>query len=489
MRPYTPQPRQKIFHAAGAQEILYGGQAGGGKSYCLRWDAIDYCLNLPGFFAGLFRETLPMLEENHISFIREELQILSSFYGQKIGSYNETRKKVEFINGSTMRFKHLEYDKDVNDIQGWELNGAYVDEGAQMSPYRLGYIKSRIRLGQKMERWQAMAKEEPKMQPYLERVPRYCIGSNPGGPSHHWLKENFIDPAPPETQFEIKTKRGTKKTRIFIPASMRDNRYLDENYEDQFDELPEWQQRQLRDGDWDVVPGAFFDCWSPDNTIKPFKIPDHWTRIQACDWGFATPFWIGEFVVSDGTPVEDREGNEITYPEECLILVWEWYGQESHNKGLRMDAALVAQEIQGRGQPEIAVADESMWNHHDSGPSPAEKFASNGVYFGRADRDRILGWQEMYSRIRNNMLLCFDTCRAAIRTIPSVQTDDKKPEDVDKKGEDHPCDGIRYACMARPYKTVKKEKPPPWWTQEQTFTFDQIMKSREKGSAWRPEII
>jgi len=489
MKPYIPQPRQLLLHSAKAQEILYGGQAGGGKSYGGRWDVIDFCLNLPGLFGAIFRKTLPMLEENHITFIREELEILSSIYGIRVGSYNETRKRVEFVNGSFIRFKHLEYDKDVNDIQGWELNYPYVDEGAQMTPYQLGYIKSRIRLGNKLDRWKAMAKQEPKMLPYIERLPRFLITSNPGGPAHHWLKENFIDPAPPEQQFEIESKRGNKRTRIFIPASMRDNSYLDDNYEDQFDELPEWQQKQLRDGDWNVVPGAFFDSWSPENVIRPFKVPSHWTRLWGMDWGFATPFWIGEFVVSDGKPVEDLEGNEITYPEECLILVWEWYGRESGNKGLRMDAGMVAQEIQLRGQPDIAVADESMWNHHDSGPSPAEKMANNGVYFSRADRERILGWQEMYFRIKTNMLLSFDTCREFIRTVPTVQHDDKKPEDVDKKGEDHPCDGTRYVCMARPFKSVKKKKKPDWWTQTQMPTFNEIMKSREPSTAWSPEII
>jgi hypothetical protein len=487
--PYQPQPRQKAFHEALADEILYGGQAGGGKSYCLRWDAIDFCLNLPGFFAGLFRETLPMLEENHITFIREELQILQAFYGHKVGAYNETRKKVEFVNGSVIRFKHLEYDKDVHDIQGWELSGAYVDEGAQMSPYRLGYIKSRVRLGNRMDKWKAMAEEEPQMLPFIQRSPRYAIGSNPGGPAHHWLKENFIDPSAPEKPFEITTKRGNKRTRIFIPASMYDNEYLDENYEDQFDELPEWQQKQLRDGDWNVVPGAFFDCWSPENVIKPFKIPDHWTRIWGVDWGFATPFWIGEFVVSDGEEVEDQEGNKITFPEEALILVGEWYGRESHNKGIRMDARLVAEEIESRGQPEIAVADESMWNHHDAGPSPAEKFSAAGVYLSRADRDRILGWQEMYSRIKNNMLLAVNTCTEFIRTTPSVQHDDKKPEDVDKKGEDHPQDGTRYVCMARPYKTTKKQPKPDWWTVQQKMTFNDVMEQRKPSSSWEPEII
>lgn len=468
-----------------------GNSAGGGKSYALRWDAIDFCINLPGFFAGLFRETLPMLEENHITFIREELGQLESAYRQKIGTYNETRKKVEFANGSILRFKHLEYDKDVNDIQGWELNGAYIDEGAQMSPYRLGYVKSRIRTGQKLFQWREMAKTVPAMLPFIERTPRFCIGSNPGGMSHHYLKDMFVTPAPSETLFEVETKRGTKKTRIFIPAGMRDNRYLDENYEDQFDDLPEWQQKQLRDGDWDVVPGAFFDCWSPQNVIKPFQIPDHWTRVWSIDWGFATPFWIGEFVISDGKPVLNKEGKEVTFPEECMIQVWEWYGAApGYNKGLRMDAAQVAMQLKEHGeQPQIAVADESMWNHHDSGPSPAEKFANAGVYFMRADRERVLGWQEMYSRMKHRMLLFVDTCRASVTTIPALRADDKKPEDVLKGPEDHAGDGVRMACMARPYKTMKAVKKPDWWTVPQSYTFDQIRTMREQPKSWKPEII
>lgn len=82
-----------------------------------------------------------------------------------------------------------------------------------------------------------------------------------------------------------------------------------------------------------------------------------------------------------------------------------------------------------------------------------------------------------------------DTCREFIRTTPSVQHDDKKPEDVDKKGEDHPQDGTRYVCMARPYKTTKKKKPPDWWTVPQVLTFNDVMKSSEKSGQWKPEII
>lgn len=493
--PYVPQERQKLFHTTLANEILYGGQAGGGKSYCLRWDLVDICLSLPGAFCGLFRQTLPMLEENHIVFIRDEIEILSDFYRQKIGNYNETRKKVEFINGSVLRFRHLEYDKDCADIQGWELQAAGVDEAAQMSPYRLGYIKSRIRMGNKAERWAELCKSEPWRKEYLDRVPRYALTSNPGGEGHHWLKENFIDPAPPETIFEnrIPRKRGPDiiKTRIFIPATMYDNRYLDEDYEAQFSDLPEFQQKQLRDGDWNVIPGAFFDCWNEKNIIRPFQVPDHWTRIVSCDWGFAKPYWVGEFVVSDGKPVKGLDGEEITFPEGCLILKRESYGRSKNNEGVRRSAHDVGIEIKAWGEPEIAVLDESAWNKHDYGHSPAERFAQAGVYFSRADRDRILGWQEMYSRIKDGMLLSVDTCHHFIRTIATLESDDTKPEDIKKKGEDHAGDGCRYACMARPYKKDRPTKKKPWFeAMLEPPTFNQaIEEAGIRNRNTEPDVI
>ena len=464
--PYVPQPRQQLLHNTLANEILYGGQAGGGKSHALRWDAIDFCISLPGVFAGLFRETLPMLEENHIVFMREELRILEDFYGRHIGKYNETRKKVEFFNGSVLRFKHLEYDKDCGDIQGWELQFAGIDEAAQMSPYRIGYVKSRIRMGQKGARFAALAQADPELKFYVDRLPRFALTSNPGGEGHHWLKENFIDPAPPETMFDnvVEKRDGGKivKTRIFIPASMYDNSYLDDDYEAQFSDLPEYQQKQLRDGDWNVVPGAWLDCWSQENIIRPFQVPDHWTRLLAGDWGFRQPFWFGLFAVSDGTPVKGLDGEDITYPEDCLILIREWYGREKNNVGLRMDAYNVGLDLAEWGKTDIAVIGGDAFNHHGTGKSPAEKFADAKVYFGKADDDRVKGWQDMYSRVKDNMLLAFDTCHHFCRTVPTLEMDKNKPEDVEKKGEDHPGDGCRYGCMARPYNKKKPKKQKPW---------------------------
>jgi hypothetical protein len=56
----------------------------------------------------------------------------------------------------------------------------------------------------------------------------------------------------------------------------------------------------------------------------------------------------------------------------------------------------------------------------------------------------------MRSRLRHNQLFFFSTCTEAIRTIPLLQHDQDRPEDLDTESEDHAADSVRYACMSRP---------------------------------------
>ena len=50
------------------------------------------------------------------------------------------------------------------------------------------------------------------------------------------------------------------------------------------------------------------------------------------------------------------------------------------------------------------------------------------------------------------MMQVFSTCKGFIRTLPLLQYDDVKVEDLDTAGEDHIADETRYMCMARPIK-------------------------------------
>ena len=490
---YVPQPRQAVFHKANARQILYGGAAGGGKSAAIRWDAIDFCLSVPGITAVIFRRTQPQLLRNHIMEIKREIP-------SELGVYNETHKHMQFHNGSVLIFKSLEYDRDCEDIQGWEIHAGYVDEAGQLTAYMLDYIISRIRLGKFQIALEKLKASRPELQPYIDRLPRYALSANPGGESHHYLKGKFIDPAPPETMFYDGTLRDPSNpddkgwSTIYIPASMRDNRYLDAGYAAQFGNLPDHIQRQLRDGDWNVVPGAFFDCFDTrKHVVRPFAIPPHWTRFRSIDWGHATPFSVGWWAISDGEAVTGLGGEKLKYPKGAMIRYREWYGCEKKGerattKGLRISGTELAQGILEREADDefikYSVADPSMWRT-DGGPSQAERCYQAGVTLRKADNQREIGWQEMYRRHKDDLLYVFDTCQEYIRTIPAIQSDEKKPEDItqtNRGGEDHIADETRYACMSRPMITKKPKAP----TQHMGYTFNDIMNmDRPKGTRLR----
>ena len=74
------------------------------------------------------------------------------------------------------------------------------------------------------------------------------------------------------------------------------------------------------------------------------------------------------------------------------------------------------------------------------------------------------GWDQVRSRLVGEdgrpMIYFFSTCRDSIRTLPALEHDINKPEDVNSESEDHAPDEIRYACMSRPYIPAPLNKPP-----------------------------
>ena len=74
-------------------------------------------------------------------------------------------------------------------------------------------------------------------------------------------------------------------------------------------------------------------------------------------------------------------------------------------------------------------------------------------------RGAMGGWDQMRARFVGDedgrpMIVCFSTCVDSIRTIPALQHDPDKPEDLDSDMEDHAGDDWRYGCMSRPWARV-----------------------------------
>lgn len=436
---YKAQPKQRLMHKSQATEILYGGAAGGGKSHALRMEGFDWCLRVPGIQVYLFRRTNPELEENHI------IPALETF-PKEICTYKNNKKRFDFINGSKFKFRHCQYDKDVIIYQGSEIHVLLMDELTHFSEYVYQFLRGRVR---------STLKSIPKK--YKDRLPRIVCGSNPGGMGHAFAKANWVDFAPP---FEIKKapKKDGGMLRQFIPARLTDNSVLmesDPTYKDRLDGLPPNLRAAWRDGDWNIFSGQVFDNFRYDiHVIKPFKIPNYWHKFRAMDWGSTKPFSIGWYAV-------DEEGRLYRYRE--------WYGSNGEaDQGLKIDSKAVAEGIIKREANSFdnkrvkpGPADPAIFSKHD-GPSIAEKMLDNGVSWLRGHNDRANGLQEVYSRLdayktdgeKKPMLYFFSNCTNAIKQLPLLVHDTKKPEDVDTTQEDHIYDELRYACMSRPLKSV-----------------------------------
>jgi hypothetical protein len=198
-------------------------------------------------------------------------------------------------------------------------------------------------------------------------------------------------------------------------------------------------------------------------------LPAHWTRFTSFDWGSSKPFSVGWYAVSDG---DMRQ-----FPAGAIIRYREWYGCSEPNVGIKLKSKDIAEGILDRegkdkkGKPRdperaekihYRVADPACWVAED-GPSVAENMAVAGVHQIEADNSRISGWTQLRERLDGEdgrpMLYVFSTCVHLIRTLPALQHDKHRPEDVDSSMEDHAGDECRYACMSRPWTAAAPKTP------------------------------
>jgi len=439
---WTPQPGPQLaaIEARWCDELLFGGARGGGKSQMLLGDWLQDVQEYGRHWQGiLIRRTVPELQD-----VIRASQVI---YPKTGAEWKEGAKEWRWPNGAVLRMRHLDTIADALHYQGHSFTWIGHDElgnWLSLEPYDL--LRACLR-------W-ADAEVPAK---------RIRATANPGGPGHHAVKERFIDPAP--GGYVPIDDPETGMARMFIPSRVTDNKILLKRDPDYIARLKGVGSAELvrawLDGDWSAISGAYFDCWTSRLVIRPFAIPQHWTRFRAFDWGSASPFSVGWWTVCDGT---DGVGGVIPHPVGALICYREWYGRGADGKGLKLSVDEVARGIIDREPASeritYSVADPSIWIS-DGGPSIAEGFLKHGIEWGPADNKRIAGWQRMRDLMIGEdapMIYWFDTCADSIRTIPVLQHDRHRPEDVDTASEDHAADQTRYAVMSRARLADKPSK-------------------------------
>ena len=405
---------QTEFLAAGETDVLYGGAAGGGKSYAMLVDPLRYA-HRAAHRALILRRSMPELRE----LIDKSRELYpKAFPGCK---YREVEKMWNFPSGAKIEFGFLERDADVYRYQGQAYSWIGFDEITHLpTEFSWNYLASRLRT------------TASEITPYMR-----CT-ANPGGVGAHWVKKRYIDYSPPNVSFE----GADGLTRKFIPARLDDNPYLAEDgrYEQMLKALPPTQRKQLLEGNWDVNEGAAFTEFSIDtHVISPFQIPVHWERVKGIDYGYASEsacIWAA-LDPSDGT----------------LIIYRELYrkGLTGEDLGYRITEMELEDPFSVAG-----VLDTAAWNRTGTtGPTVGETLVKQGHKLRRADKNRIQGKIQIHEYLRLQQsgrprLQIFNNCPNLIRELQSIPLDKANPEDVDTKAQDHAYDALRYLIMSRP---------------------------------------
>ncbi len=434
---------QHTFVFSPVFEVVYGGARGGGKTDGALGDFLHHERQYGAHAKGLLVRRTRVALEPTIARAR-------TIFARTGAVWREQKSAFAWPSGATLSFRYLDRDADADGYQGHDYSRVYVEELTQFPhPGPVDKLKATLR----------SAGGAPC---------GFRATCNPGGAGHNWVKARYIDAGPYEevTEMFVNPFDGSRQplTRVFIPAKLTDNPRLLDNDPHYVARLQQSGSAELvrawLEGDWSIIEGAFFDGWSLQNVVAPFAIPEDWTRFRSFDWGYAAPFSVGWWAVcSDPHPVE---GGRVI-PRGALVRYREWYGSTGKpGEGLRLEAEAVARGIKDREAGEIVaygVADPSIFSHN-GGPSLAERMSRIVGRQRPADNARVGrmgalgGWDQMRARISGvegvPMLYVFDTCRDFIRTVPVLQHDRDRPEDLDTKAEDHVADETRYACLSRP---------------------------------------
>ena len=414
--------KQKNFIDAEETEVLFGGAAGGGKSYGQIVDALIFALKYPKSKQLILRRTFSELDK---SLIRTAL----GFYPREIFSFNSSSHTGIFINGSVLDFGYCATENDVYQYQSAEYDVIRFDELTHFTEAQYIYLISRVR----------GANTFPK---------QIKSSTNPGGVGHSWVKERFVDPSPANTAFV--GKDGIR--RIFIPSLVDDNHFLmsgDPEYKKRLLALPEKERKALLYGDWNIFEGQYFEEFDAQVHIcAPFEIPSDWRKYIAFDYGLdrLAVYWIA-----------------VDSMRECYV----YRGYCESNLTISAAAEAIRSRTPTEEEIYATLAPPDLWGRsQETGRSKAVIFEENGLSLTKSNNDREAGWLAIKELLKkdssgHSRLHIFSTNRELIRCLPMLQRDVRKPTDcaTDPHEITHAPDALRYFAVAwtRP-NTAPEEK-------------------------------
>lgn len=422
------QPRQLVASAAarlcdqadGPTAIGYGGARGGGKSHWLLAQmGADDCQRVPGLKCLLLRKVGKANLEQF-----EDLR--RRVFGKLKHEFSAFRGVLSFKNGSRIIAGHFQSEKDIDAYLGLEYDVIGVEEATTLTSRKYQDISTCCRTSK--PNWR----------------PRIYSTTNPGGVGHAWYRTRFVVPM----------REGREVDTRFIPARVGDNAFNNPEYRKILEGLTGWQKRAWLDGDWDIAAGQFFTTFRRDvHVIEDFDDTRAVEWFAAMDYGFAhyTVVLLG---------CRDGDGNTFIVDEHAERL---WLPQR-HAAAIK---AMIGRRKMGDRRLEISdlrrfVAGADVFSRQSDGTTIAGQYAKLGITLRPANMDRVNGWAEILTRLGEveagiaPTLFIHRRCGRLIETLPALQHDPNRPEDVlkvdadeDGVGGDDAADALRYLVATK----------------------------------------
>lgn len=240
-------------------EVLFGGGAGGAKSFLGCYWLCKNCIKYPGSRWLMGRSVLKTLKETTLNTFFEVSRQLNLVSGHHY-KYNEQKGQIKFLNDSVILLKDLfryPSDPEFDDLGSLEITGAFIDECNQITDKAREIVLSRIRY--KLDTFGL----SPKM----------LMTCNP---AKNWVYKEFYKPA----------REGTmSKDRAFIQALVVDNPFISRHYVESLGKLSKESKERLLFGNWeyDDDPAALIDFDAIQNLFSNKHIPAQGKRYLTCD--------------------------------------------------------------------------------------------------------------------------------------------------------------------------------------------------------------